>query len=162
MERGMMWQRMVVVGTLALTTGCSTAGSPASPEGVMASRDPDRMASSPLQAAGEVLDRNPGFCTVITVPAGHRLVIETVSGRMGRFRDTDPLAGPVIKTTLSGVAQRHWLSREFIGTNATLNLDVYMLTHHLRLYADAGTPVVIETPDAVGSFAISGFLVKLP
>ena len=162
MERGMMWQRMFVVGALGLATACSTASSPASPEGAMAGRDPDRMARSPLQAACEVLDRNPGTCTAITVPAGHRLVIETVSGRMGRFRDTGPLAGPVIQTTLSGVAQRHWLTREFIGTNTTLNLDVYMVTHHLRLYADPGTPVVIETPDAVGSFTISGFLVKLP
>jgi hypothetical protein len=33
--------------------------------------------------------------------------------------------GPVLQTMLSGVAQRHLLTREFIGTN-TLNLDVYV------------------------------------
>ena len=142
---------LLVLGALALVAGCSTA-----------TREVHSPAGRPFQASCEVLDRNTGACIVTTVPAGQRLVIEMVSGRMGRFRGGEPVAGPTIRTIVGGSAQRHWLTREFLGTNATLNLDVYVVTHHLRLYADPGTPVTVETPDAVGGFTISGFLVPLP
>ena len=162
MGRVTVQRQLLVIGALVLATACSAGTPPGSPRVAAHRRNLDPGLWSPLQAACEILGRSEGACTVTTVPAGHRLVIETVSGRLGRFRGGDPIPGPVIQTTVSAVAQRHWLTREFIGTSTTLNLDLYVVTHHLRLYADPGTPVLIEAPEAVGSFTISGFLVKLP
>lgn len=163
MKRLTIRQCLLAVGALAVVTACSTAPPQVQPVSApVTSRDAEAGARALLQAACEVTDRSVGACTLTLVPAGYRLVIETVTGRLGRFRSGETLAGPALQTTLSGVAQRHWLAREFVGTNATLNLDVYMVTHHLRLYADPGTLVVVETPDALGSFTISGYFVKLP
>jgi len=157
-----MRRQLFGLGALILAAGCATATPPAPPQATAPVRDSTQTPGSPIHLACEVSDRAVGSCTAFTVPPGYRLVIEVVTGRVGRFREGDPLAGPVIQTTVSGTMLRHWLAGEFLGTNNTLNLDVFMVTQHLRLYADPGTPVVIESPNAVGSFTISGYLVKLP
>ena len=154
------------LAALSVVIVCSTACGTAPPRGhAVTSPDAgesDAGSRAPLHAACEVIERAVGACTLITVPAGHRLVIETVTGRLGGFRGAETLVGPVLQTTVGGVAQRHWLAREFAGPHPTLNVDVYLVTHQLRLYADPGTPVVLEAPDAIGSFTISGYLVKVP
>jgi hypothetical protein len=148
-------QGLLIVAALTAVAACSTASPQVKSAGSSAaSRDSEAGAHAPLQAACEVTDRSVGACTLTTVPVGYRFVIETVDRAIGSW--------PTLLTTLSGVAQWHWLAREFVGTDATLKLGVYMLTHHLRLYADPGTPVVVETADALGSFTVSGYLVRLP
>jgi hypothetical protein len=113
------------------------------------------------------MDGQPGSDWVpIPVPVGMRLVIETVTVRLGIVGGREPHV--MIETVLNGAVAHHEvaLSRVFDS-----NLDVWTATHDVRLYTDAGAPRRNEGPMVVfarfgsagGGIArvtISGYLVQ--
>jgi hypothetical protein len=73
----------------------------------------------------------------VAVPAGVRLVIETVTADIGVATDEQPFV--FIFTVVRGVTAQHTIALNELPRSP----NVFGATHDVRLYADAGTTVTI-------------------
>lgn len=104
-------------------------------------------------------------CTLTTVPAGKRLVIEMVEANL-HFGGTGVQNLQVfVGTTVGGASINHGVLPTLAGS---VFGDNYVVSQQVRLYADPGTTVSAFTDSntvtaiPVSFFAISGYLVNLP
>ena len=104
--------------------------------------------------------------TFFTVPAGKRLIIETVSARA----ELAPLDAPnrvelITQLGNKPVFHRILVSKQGVDLNGQ---NVFVGTHFIRAYADPGTDVQLEfahsnaSDDALASMTISGYFIDLP
>ena len=105
-------------------------------------------------------------CQLATVAAGKRLVIETISGFLSVPQGVAPGApSPFLQTTMNAIAVNHYL-RSSLETISGRDIRTY--TENVRIYADAGTNVLVKAAtDATGNsgngtFTISGYIVPAP
>ena len=103
--------------------------------------------------------------TVATVPAGERLVIETIS-MVGAELPTGEKFDVSITTTAAGATADYAVPMTM--TFSTGTVDVYNAFQSGHVYADPNTSIVVNTRrfasagDANVSGTISGYLVSLP
>ncbi len=126
-------------------------------------------AIQPFQAAGSALveftDISKTF-TLVTVPAGKRLVIEYAEAS-GFFEEGTKMSA-IITTTVGGVTLQHQLA--MIDQGVQSGSLVFVAAQPMRLYADPGTDVIgivsrgdPHPPGGGGwGIAISGYFVNLP
>lgn len=84
-----------------------------------------------------------GVTTVFTVPAGKRLIIETVSARA----ELAPIDTPNIVEVLTTLGSNNTAFHEILVSKQGLNLNglsVFVGTHDMRAYADPGTDVQFQ------------------
>jgi hypothetical protein len=95
------------------------------------------------------------------VPAGHRLVIEQVTARLGLL--TDQVAWAEVTTSVGGVLTAH-----FIPVTSTPGGQLFVACQQVRLYADPETEVrfvifrnTVAGGDKNGNASISGYLIPM-
>lgn len=166
--------------TLALALACAWMAPAAVAQYSTPSRDVDNPARQPYQAAANVVcfygTSSATFAsdsTTIKVPAGKRLVIETVT------IDSLPASGQIpeawVGVTAGGAGGAHHIPLQRMWTAAQYGggmiYDRYQAMVSVRLYADPGTTVTLGTrrsstagtaADMVTSFRVSGYYVNLP
>jgi hypothetical protein len=128
--------------------------------------DVDNPARQPFQTTctAQIVAGRPS-CTLTTVPAGKRLVIERVEARLHFQSPTDLKFFIFIETTAGGVASNHAIIPALSG----VELDSYVIAREqVRLYADPGTDVSVFIDSALipatptCTYKISGYFVNLP
>ncbi len=152
---------VVVISTILTLRGSRAAGGPAAFQSV----DP---AALNAVVRSSTSDHSPTSRsetgTIYTVPAGKRLVIETVSGRASVHSGTR-IRGTLL-TRSGGNTMATQLVFESQGADGTETR--YVFTHSVRLYADAGTNVdfnfIRNSSESQGSksYSFSGYLIDKP
>jgi hypothetical protein len=163
-----------ITGTVGLTPGTSvlidnTVGDPVRVRNV-------NDANQPVQAQASCLTTALGCLpTIYTVPAGKRLVIEYASMRVCILPGQS--ATLEIATTVGGQSASHYLNGTppaagpgtvAIGCNSGTPSSEVATGQQVRIYADAGTGVVVtgsrngNVGTASFHFSISGYLVDVP
>jgi len=135
---------------------------PANPVPTVDAQDP---AKSPFQGSASVFGTDASGIVLTTLPAGKRLVIETVSvaGQVAA-----PSLGLItaLVLTLNGSSTNH-----FVGVNPTaqnISTTFYNGTHAVRYYADPSTDVKVFCGSNPSSgfvhcnVTISGYFVNVP
>lgn len=163
-----------VTGTVGLTPGTSVlVGNPVTnPVRVRNVND----AIQPVQAQASCLITTLGCLpTIYTVPAGKRLVIEYASMRVCILPGQSATLS--IATQVGDQAVFHYLNGTppaagpgtfAIGCNSSLPSSEVAVGEQVKIYADAGTTVVLTgsrnstTGSASFQFSISGYLVDVP
>jgi hypothetical protein len=115
-------------------------------------------------AASRDVGTNPGGEVLVSVPAGKRLVIETVTF-FGSIATTGGGITPVMDMRTNGVLMAHKIAA--IPTGSTATTQYYLGTHAVRLYVDPGSGVVVRcfaqlAGNQFCSFTISGYFVDVP
>jgi len=88
--------------------------------------------------------------SVITVPAGRHLVVETLSVNV----DVNPSGSNIeafVNYTSGGKLVTVFVPLTFSSTNTSNGFDTYIGTQAVRLYADPGTSVTLTTSSPTGS-----------
>jgi hypothetical protein len=164
-----------VTGTVGLAPGTSvlidnTVGDPVRVRNV-------NDAIQPVQASSDCTQVQALGCqpTIYTVPASKRLVIEYASMSLCALPGIS--AQLSITTTVGGVTTTHFVNilppaagpgTANIGCNSGTPSSFTAVGQQVRLYADAGTPVLMDgdrtntAGKANFSFSISGYLVDVP
>jgi hypothetical protein len=101
--------------------------------------------------------------STITVPAGRRLIIETLNLNV----DVNPTGSNIEAfVTYTSAGKRVTLSvpLTFSSTNPSNGFDTYVSMQAVRLYADPGTSVTLSTSSQTGSqgttfLTVSGYLI---
>jgi hypothetical protein len=136
-------------------------------------RDVDEGARQPYQGEATITladNANVGMATLLTVPAGKRLVVEQVSARVtvpGGFQ-----AVVFVETRVNNVPARHFLDVNF-QPFSPFGLDRVSVTQLMKFYADPGTPVAVAIymdsglPPGLGGLqtvvaSVSGYFVDVP
>ena len=154
---------LTTVTTNSTLTGNGTTASPLGVTSPLTIRDKDNPALQPVQFSGVQIG-GASSTTILTVPAGKRLVIETVSGNMNILNGQKFLALSV-GTTGGGSASQlsHYFTPIFTGTQGSF--DFYSFNHSVRIYADPQTNVVLSrnttSSNVSVSVTISGYYVDL-
>ena len=125
-------------------------------------RQPFHVTDTILIAIGEDNDSK----TVFTVPAGKRLIIETITARAVLEGVDTPNIIDVL-TTVGNKLAFHELLVTKQGQTLTGG-SAFVGTHYVRAYADPGTDVVFRfsrsdiTKDGAAAVTISGYFVDVP
>lgn len=133
-------------------------------------REVERPAKSAVQtqatATWSTLD-SPVSALLYTVPAGKRLVIETVTTACATPA-TDSLLRVLLRLSLNGNQSLQYLSFNYRGTS-TNGAKIYESSQSIRFYADSGTQVRGEayrdSPLTVPqgcTFTFAGYLESIP
>ena len=126
---------------------------------------PTKEVSSPAKQPFQTdASSSSGFFDVTTVPAGKRLVIETVTIR-ARIEISGSGLAPQIHTRINGIPTTHLIVANLIDQDA--RLKHFGATHAVRLYADPSTTVRIDcnafvSANQLCTFTISGYFVDVP
>jgi hypothetical protein len=157
---------MLLLGTATLFTGQAHAqfSSPI--------HDIDNAARQPVVFQATVdfnagsNDSGAGRAVAFTVPAGKRLVIETISGQI--FVPTGQQVTITVGAQVGGSEAFYFLPFDSKLANDPPNNDTYIGTFSVRIYADAGNSVFLDVHrsssqgDAqFGIVTFSGYLVNL-
>ncbi|HWH82768.1 MAG TPA: hypothetical protein VNU71_11095 [Burkholderiaceae bacterium] len=169
------WGRSVAfVGALMAQSVLAQAGpppfdvkvinAPANAVPVTVVNTPVAQAVQPFQQRLFFASGPPAPESQFTVPAGKRLLIETVTVEV----QTPPtLVGEAsFSTSVGGVVAIHRLKLGQDGLNFFSRMQ-YSGTHNVRIYADPGTVVQftarpLTTGSALGDFSVSGQLFNVP
>jgi hypothetical protein len=127
--------------------------------------DVENPAKQPFQASG-FASHTTGNVFITTVPAGTRLVIETVTFQ-GSIISSGIGLVPTLSVFADGNPATHVIGVNLIGQDATRS--VWSATHAVRLYADPSTNVILGcstfssvTTERQCIVSISGHLVNVP
>lgn len=131
-------------------------------------KDVDSPASQPFAASA-----TPGFSgisangTILTVPAGKRAVVEHFS--CINFLDTgNNFVRLELGYTLDGATRRQQFVHDRVGTSLISGIDVWSFSQPVRLYADAGTAILVNALRRSGTGSggiechLSGHYVSVP
>lgn len=158
------------------TTNVRVQNDSASPVPVQDVSQPKR---TPFQAAAQSSDPFPfaggdPVTLAISVPAGKKLTIEQISAR-AEFGFSSPTPTPfalfTLTTTVAGVSVEHFLdvpqAFTFQCSGCDLSHSRDVVSQQVKLYADAGTTVLLTAQPGSGrgisvGFAISGYLEDAP
>lgn len=151
--------------TLAVSLSAPNVGAQ-TPAPTFSMRDADH----PARAAFQITLCTPSYLpgcgdtpSQYLVPAGHRLMIDFVSGRCVTGSSVEKIGAFLLTTRAGGTTATHYFvpSAGTLGTNDANGL----LTHPTRVYGDPETPVaasVFASPGNNGCLvALSGNLVKI-
>jgi hypothetical protein len=103
-----------------------------------------------------------GLPSTITVPAGQRLVIETLSLQLNVTPSGSHL-GALVTYTSAGKSVTLFVPLTFAYTTPSNGYDTFTATQAVRLYADAGTTITLSAVSPTGSagtlfLTVSGYL----
>ena len=154
---------LTAVTTDTTLTGNGTTKSPLGIVSPLNIRDQDNPALQPVQAFGFTSNNNS--VSIITVPAGKRLVIESVSASMTIATGQRFLTVSVLTSiAANGSLQNHYFTPIFTGTFS--GNDYFTFGESMRFYANPETTVYLSrnTTNSTGSVGvtISGYYVNLP
>lgn len=146
----------------ALFVGLAIAGTMTNPHavsGTPASSSVQFVPSVPFAVTGSGGFGQP---TSITVPAGHHLIVETLSINV----DVNPTGSQIqalVNYTSGGNSVSLFVPLTFSFTQPSNGFDTYVATQAVRLYADPGTTVTLGTFTPAGSvgttfLTLSGYL----
>ena len=154
---------LTTVTTNSTLSGSGTTASPLGITSPLTVRNQDNPAFQPVEASGTQIG-GASSTTILTVPAGKRLVIETVSGNMNILNGQKFLALSIGTTGGSASQLSHYFTPIFTGTQGSF--DFYSFNHSVRIYADPQTNVVLSrnttSSNVSVSVTISGYYVNLP
>lgn len=145
-------------------TGNGTAVAPLGINSPLTIRNADNPAFQPVQFR-EIQIGGADTTTIFTVPAGKRLVIETVSGNGNIFSGQKFLALSINTTNSVGGSQMpHYFTPVFTGTQGSF--DFYSFNQSVRIYADPQTNIVLSRNTTSGNvnigITVSGYYVDVP
>ena len=129
--------------------------------------DDGRQPFSLFDAVG--IDDGQSFAnrSIFTVPVGKRLIIESVSARIGLPHGQSP-SYLSLRTKAGGTSTSHTIAMIRQGTSNILQQDEYASTYALRLYADPESQILIgaarsdSTGIAIAYFSLSGYYIDVP
>jgi hypothetical protein len=114
------------------------------------------------QCNGQFLSATEAQCK-IAVPSGKRLVVETVTGRVGV-----PIGVRVRDFTLTSTGAGAFVQNSFVATFMASDKteDVFVVTAPVRIYVDQSTSVLLSVicngpGPGVASVTLSGYLVNV-
>jgi len=101
--------------------------------------------------------------SIITVPRGRHLIIETLSINV----DVTPSGSNIeafVSYTSAGKQVTVFVPLTFSSKNPSNGFDTYVATQNVRLYADPGTAITLSTSSPTGSqgttfLTVSGYLI---
>jgi len=148
----------------AVFIGLATAGAMIKPHSTSAKNSN----ASPVQFVpnvpfGETESGGFGLPTAITVPAGQRLIIETLSLQM----DVTPSGSQLeafVNYTSAGKSVTLFVPLTFAYTQTSNGYATYTATQAVRVYADPGTSISLTAFSPTGStgtlfLTVSGYLI---
>lgn len=131
------------------------------PANPVPTKDVDNPDKQPFAGGADASINN---ALLATVPAGKRLVIETIAFR-GRIRLSGSGVAPHIFVTTNGVLTHYYIGVNSVGQDSTDSF--WNGTHAVRLYADPSSEVYYEcfapvSADRLCVTSISGYFVNVP
>jgi hypothetical protein len=151
-----------VAATPSESSSVTVNNTPANP---VPTEDVDNPAKQPFHSQGVATQASPPDGTIITtVPAGKRLVIETITST-SRIDISGVAIVPLLRLTVDGFLMPHTIGLNSIGQDATRSF--WTATHGVRLYADPSTNVFLSCTAFINAnqvcvVTISGYLVDVP
>jgi hypothetical protein len=149
---------------VAVFVGLAIAGKMMNPHPASAvSSNPSLVQIVPSVPFGETESGGFGLPTAIKVPAGQRLIIETLSLQM----DVTPSGSQLeafVNYTSAGKSVTLFVPLTFAYTQTSNGFDTYTATQAVRLYADPGTSISLTAFSPTGStgtlfLTVSGYLI---
>ena len=143
-------------------TPVTVTNTPANP---VPTKDVDTPAKQPFQEeVVATLASGPDGAVITTVPAGKRLVIETITSN-SRIDISGVAVSPQLLLTVNNRTVTHIIGLNSIGQNATISF--WTATHGVRLYADPSTEVHVACRAIINAnqfcdVTISGYFVDVP
>lgn len=147
----------------AVLAGLAVAGMTMNLRSVSGAPGPSLVQFVPSVPFGVTGSGGFGLPTAITIPAGQRLIIETLSIQL----DVNPSGSQIeafVNYTSAGKSVTLFVPLTFAYTQPSNGFDTYTATQAVRLYADPGTSVTLTTFTPTGSagttfLTLSGYLI---
>ncbi len=147
---------------VAVFVGLAIAGTMIKPHSASASSNSSPVQIVPNNPFGETNSGGFGFPTTISVPANKYLNIETLSIQL----DVTPSGSQIeasVNYTSGGNSVTLFVPLTFAYTQTSNGYSTYVATQAVRLYADPGTSVTLNTYTPTGSagttfLTLSGYL----